>query len=160
MIQIPIFDAFQRSQRPLRPWSGDSACLHLCNEFCAATSLAWSTAAAVVSASGNLPYLPVRQRQITETHSTHLKKRHTETRTTPNFWSSDLQYVPRFTNHQEFLKKSPGAQSYDLERDRCRSPVVLRQRLLCELSVADPTATKTHTHTPEFAESDHSPVYL
>ena len=73
---------------------------------------------------------------------------------------SDMEGTLTFPNHQEFLKKTSGAQSYDLERDRCRSPEVLHQRLLRELSVADPTATKTHPHTPEFAESDHSPLYL
>ena len=55
------------------------------------------------------PYTPL---------TAHHQKRHTEARAAPKLWPSDLHYLPSFTNHQEFLKKSPGAQSYDLERDR------------------------------------------
>ena len=80
---------------------------------------------------------------------------HTGERFKGTDYHSDMEGTLTFPYHQEFLKKTSGAQSYDLERDRCRSPEVLRPRLLCQLSVADPTATKTHPHTPEFAESDH-----
>ena len=69
---------------------------------------------------------------------------------------NDMEGTLTFPNHQEFLKKTSGAQSYDLERDRCRSPEVLRQRLFRELSVADPTATKTHTHV-SLGSRDWSP---
>ena len=34
---------------------------------------------------------------------------------------SDMECTLTFPYHQEFLKKSSGEQSYDLERDRCRS---------------------------------------
>ena len=37
---------------------------------------------------------------------------------------SDMECTLTFPYHQEFLKKSSGEQSYDLERDRCRSGTI------------------------------------
>ena len=62
---------------------------------------------------------------------------------------SDMECTLTFPLHQEFLKKSPGAQSYDLERDRhpdSAPTVSTRMRLLVtDCTVCAPTSVHFRT---------------